>query len=81
MPRTWVAWGAWLVRGLLALPVQYQVIDARLIFYLHREKLPRLHLALLSSKFAQASTNPNHTGEMLKFQQTGAGNIKEAFCN
>ena len=66
------------MRGLLALPVQDQVIYARLVFRMYREDLTRLHLALFSYTFAQASTNSNNTVELLELQHTNAADIMQA---
>ena len=49
--------GAWPVKGLLAPPVQGFVYITRLIFYLHREKMMRLHLALFSHSLEEAFIN------------------------
>ena len=64
--RTWVARGAWPVRGLLARPVLYQVYAARLLLFEYVAKLTRLVEALYPSGKGQAFTNHLHTTDLLR---------------
>ena len=66
MPRTCVAWGAWLARGLLAPPVQYFGIAEHLVSYRYVKELPGLLEALHANGVDQAVMYPIHLNAMLR---------------